>query len=98
VFQRWVQFLCYFDLTTGDKPSFSKFVCVAILVAAIAQSTLTLGVIIALLAASFGRSVFLAFLNRTSVRVNDENARLTAEHRVEIIERRDMTLGVEPTP
>ena len=63
LYARWVCILSFADLTTGGSPSFSKFVCLTILGAAIAQKSLTLGVIIALLAASFGRSVFLAFIN-----------------------------------
>ena len=93
MFNRWVQLLCFLDLTTGEKPSFSKFVCLAILVATIAQRNLTLGVIIALLAASFGRSVFLAFLNRSQVSATDA----TVTSRQEIIDRRDAALGVEPS-
>ena len=85
--------LCYFDLTTGEQPSFSKFVCLTILVATIVQNRLTLGIVIALLAASFGRSMFLAFLARSNVQAV-ETASLV---RQEIIERRDGQAGVEPT-
>ena len=62
--QRWTHWLAFADLTVDDHPSFSKFCVVAILVWAIATNSLTLGIVITILAASFGRSVFLAFLKR----------------------------------
>jgi hypothetical protein len=89
----WVKLLCFFDLTTGEKPSFSKLMCVALFVALTAMGELSLGVVIALLAASFGRSVFLAFLNRSSVQATETREFKT----VEIQERRDAAQGVEPT-
>lgn len=90
--QRWVSILCYLDLTTGEKPSFSKLCCAAILVASIAQRNLSLGVVIALLSASFGRSMWTAFL----VRWKGETQEIVTEQRQEIIERRDPVLGAEP--
>ena len=91
---RWTTLLCYLDLTTGDKPSFSKLLCLALFVVLSVQNKLTLGIVIALLAASFGRSVFLAFLNKSEIRANE-----TREHRtIEIQDRRDAALGVEPAP
>lgn len=92
IYARWVQLLCYFDLTTAEKPSFSKFVCLAILLHGIATNNLTLGIIIAILAASFGRSVFLAFLHRSNVQATET----AATARQEIIERREASLGIEP--
>ncbi|MCC7196364.1 MAG: hypothetical protein IT356_12495 [Gemmatimonadaceae bacterium] len=94
LYQRWVALLCYVDMTTGEKPSFSKIVCAVILLAAVAQRSLTLGVIIALLAASFGRSVFVAFLHRAQISAEDTHQTT----RQEIIERRDTEAGVEPAP
>lgn len=94
MYLRWTQVLRFLDLTSEGHPSFSKFVCLAVLVASIAQRNLTLGIVIALLAASFGRSVFLAFLKRSTVQSSDVSVR----ERREIVERRDPVMGVEPTP
>lgn len=74
IYRRWAAVLRFLDLTSNGHPSFSKFVCVAILVATIVQGRLTLGVVIALLAASFGRSVFLAFLRRGDLQRGDDGA------------------------
>lgn len=93
---RWIRWLGYLDLTSDGSPSFSKLVCLAILVTCIVRDCLTLGVVIALLAASFGRSVFLSFLSRSRVETSE---RVTREHRtVEITARRDQDLGLEPAP
>jgi hypothetical protein len=94
MFERWARALCFLDLTTGNKPSFSKLVCLTILVATIWQGKLTLGIVIALLAASFGRSVFIAFLNRANIAANESHATTKQE----ILERRVEGLGVEATP
>ena len=63
-FQQWTNLLSYADLTTSGRPSFSKLCVVAILTWAIATNSLTLGLAITVLAASYGRSMFLAFLQK----------------------------------
>jgi len=93
-YQRWGAALRYLDLASQGHPSFSKFVCLTILVASIWQDNLTLGVVVALVAASFGRSVFIAFLNRSTVVAAETENR----ERREISERRDVTAGIEPAP
>lgn len=93
-YERWVRVLRYVDLVSDGHPSFSKFTCLAILVAVVAQRQLTLGIVIALLAASFGRSVFIAFLRRSSI----EARQIDVRERREVVERRDPALGIEPEP
>ena len=77
LYTRWVGALRYLDLTTDGRPTFSKIVCAVCLVYFIASHELTLWITVALLAASFGRSVFVAFLrsragNESPPAVSDE--------------------------
>lgn len=60
--KRWVKFLALFDLTSQGSPSFSKLMCLLLAVGCIVRGTLSTGIVVALLAASFGRSAWLAFL------------------------------------
>lgn len=64
MFARWTSLLCFVDLVGPDgRPSFSKFMCVAVFVAALADR-ISLGMAVAILSASFGRAMWSAFLTR----------------------------------
>lgn len=96
LFQWWTNALCYADLTTDNRPSFSKLVLLAILVTCIIRNCLSLGIVIALLSASFGKSTFVAFLKRSQIAASEQDIHVTAQSRQEIIARRDPTLGIDP--
>lgn len=73
LYPKWVSALRYVDLVNGSHPSFSKIVCAIILIASVAQRNLTLGVVIALLAASFGRSAFLSAINKGNLKLQGDS-------------------------
>ena len=86
----WLWLLSQFDMVDGQgKPQYSKLVITAVLVAAIVQSRLTTAIAIAVIAAAFGRSVFIAFLCRTQIAVADETKRVDVSISHEIVERRE---------
>jgi hypothetical protein len=98
MYQRWVKTLCYLDLTTDGHASFSKLVLATILITCIIQQNLNLGIVIALLSASFGKSTFVAFLKRSEIRASDAHVKQEISEKItqEIIDRRNTDRGFEP--
>lgn len=85
----WLGFLAALDLSDHGKPQYSKLVVTVILVAAIWQGTLTTSLSIAVIAAAYGKSVFLAFIQRTQVAVTEATS---------IVVERRKGLDYEPVP
>lgn len=99
-------------LDAKGAPDYAKVIPVtviyAILVLAAFGKALGLGVVVALLAASFGQSMFRSFLKSKTVTVHEQatfagamqyaRTHQTTEQITRTIEeRRDHTLGIEPT-
>jgi hypothetical protein len=59
----WLRILEALDLASNGKPSFSKLICLTLVVACAWADSLTGVTVTALLAASFGRSMYSAFLH-----------------------------------
>lgn len=68
----WRWWLRWLDLTGADGgPSFAKLVTVAVLVVAVWTETFGVTIAVAVLAASFGRSTFVALLRARATRPNE---------------------------
>lgn len=88
----WMQLLAFVDLCGPDgKPSFSKFMTVAVLVVSLYTDTFGVGVALVCVAAAFGRAVLMALINRTSLNVS------VSEVMTRVQARRDPALGIEET-
>lgn len=95
VYRFWCRFLAFFDMVDDrGKPVFSKMAVATILVAVVIAGDMTLGKIIAIISGAMGRSMWMAFLNRSKVDVSES---IVHEYKT-ITERRDPSLGIEPTP
>lgn len=91
----WRRLLRSFDmLDARERPQFSKLVIAILTLYGIATHQLSTPLAIALLAAAFGKSVFVAFLNKTTVTAALEEKKVTEEQ----IRSRRSVEGFEESP
>lgn len=89
----------------ANNPDYAKIIPVIVIVWVLyllsKGHTISVGMVITLLAASFGQSMFRSFLKARSV-TSDEKATLvlnrTEDIKRQIIERHDAATGTEPSP
>lgn len=95
----WKVLLAQMDmLDDRGKPQYSKLVITVVLVAAIANQTLTTALAIGIICAAYGKSMLLAFLNRTTVTLTDTVQRTSSSTETKAItERREQGGDFEPT-
>lgn len=94
-----VQALDLLDAT--GKPDYAKIIPVTVIYALLTliafNKTPSLGVVLALLSASFGQSMFRSFL-KAKVVSEQATASFSYAKKEEILEKRDVTIQAEETP